>query len=340
MSWAIIHRIRVWRDSARRGLVSRLYDRKKENIQKVDNIRRIVFVRWDAKWGDSVVFSFVPRELHRDPEISVEAITTADMAPMFRDIFGVDKVYEARKRAGYGEIRRLARRIGQVDLLVFFSHQANHRAIYLLSQIQAKHIASLDDTIGLVDLKLGELTQGQHFAEKYVTLLNKCGVNEVDVSYIVPRDAQSEARVAEFLPGHRPFVCVNAYSKGSARSLNSATTERLIELLLVNLPLHDVCVLSAPGKQQEVERICHRVGAGRLFCLPDTCSIFDNIALISRADAMISGITSTVHIADGLGIPSFVLFPYDPIDRDDWHSRHPASINFLAEPVILSMSIV
>jgi ADP-heptose:LPS heptosyltransferase len=311
--------------------VSRLFDRPKGEVQQVEHLCRVLFVRWDAKWGDSVVFSFVPRELQRHG-ISVEVIATAEMATTFRDQFGVDAVHETKKRPGYGEIRRLAKRIGPVDLVVFFSHLANHRAVYLLSQLQAKHIAALDDSVGLVDLKLGATTRGKHFAEKYLTLLERCGVQGADTRYIVPREEHSEERVAAFLEGRRPFVCFNAYSKGSARSLSPETAKRLVELLLEQLPGHDVCVLSVPGKQQEVEALCLAAGEQRTFCLPDTQTIHDNIALIARADALVSGITATVHMADGLGVPSFVLFPYDPVDRDDWHSRHPLSVNFLAEP--------
>ncbi len=327
----LIHRIRAWRDDTRRSIVSRLFDEHRPEIKKLDGLRRVLFVRWDAKWGDSVVFSFVPRELQQY-DISVEVIATSEMAPVFRDQFGADAVHETKKRAGYGEIRRLAREIGQVDLVVFFSHLANHRAIFLLSQLQARHVAALDDRLGLVDLKLGEATRGQHFADKYVTLMSRCGFENVDTRYIVPRDVASEARVAAFLQERRPFVCFNAYSKGRARSLTLETSQRLVGLLLERLPGHDVCVLSAPGKQQEVEALCHDTEAQRLFYLPDTQTIYDNIALIAKADALVSGITATVHMADGLGVPSFVLFPYDPVDRDDWHSRHPLSINMLAEP--------
>ncbi|MCE8018931.1 hypothetical protein HOP51_02185 [Halomonas sp. MCCC 1A11036] len=322
--------VRSSRDRLRIALIRRLFDREKLAVERPSEVRKVLFIRWDAKWGDSVVFSFVPRELQRQG-ISVEVIATADMAPVFRDQFGVDTVHVTKKRAGYGEIRQLAKRIGQVDLVVFFSHLANHRALYLLSQLQARHVASLDDSVGLVDLKLGEATRGRHFAEKYLTLLERCGVQGADTQYLVPRNEQSEERVATFVRGRRPFICFNAFSKGRARTLTFETSRQLIPMLLERLPGHDVCVLSAPGKQQEVEALCQQ-WSERVFSLPDTQSVYDNIALIAHADALVSGITATVHIADGLGVPSFVLFPYDPADRDDWHSRHPLSVNMLAQP--------
>lgn len=326
--------IRASRDKVRNAISRRRHDCQRPPVQTPTSFKRVVFVRWDAKWGDSVVFSFVPKAFKAiDPSISVEVITTPEMAPLFCDIFKVDAVHETQRKPSKSMMRQLAERVGEVDLVVYFSHLVKHRDMFLLSQLKARHIASLDDSVGLVDLRLGVATRGQHFAEKYVTLLQRCGASHIDTRYIVPRDDESDARVAQLISARkRPFVCINAYSKGRARSLTRETTERLIQNLLMMLPTRDICVLSAPGKQEEVEAICATSKSGRVFCLPDTRRIHDNIALIARADALISGITATVHMADGLDVPSFVLFPYDPADRDDWHSRHPLSVNWLAQP--------
>ncbi|APX92959.1 hypothetical protein BWR19_08455 [Halomonas sp. 1513] len=294
-----------------------------------------MFVRWDAKWGDSVVFSFVPRELRKLGNVSVEVITTPEMAALFREDFGVDVVHEIRKRPSAKEITRLAEQIGPVDLVVFFSHLANHRAIYLLNQLKAKHIAGLDDSLGLIDLKLGTATRGWHFADKYVALLRRCGAECVDTSYLVPRDTALERRATALIAERsRPFICLNAYSKGRARSLTMANCARLAEAVLQRLPGHDVCMLSAPGKEGEVAAFCDAFEGDRVFALAATKTIYENIALIAASAGLVSGITATVHMADGLGVPSLVLFPYDPADRDDWHSRHAGSFNLMAKPSV------
>lgn len=328
-----INRVRATRDALRLSYSRWRYDGPRPAIERLEDIQRVVFVRWDAKWGDSVVFSFVPRELRRLSGVSVEVIATPEMAALFRDAFGVDEVHEIRKRPRASEIARLAERIGPVDLVVFFSHLANPRAVYLLNQLQARHIAGLDDSLGLIDLKLGDATRGQHFADKYVELLQRCGAEGVDTSYLVPRDAALERRAAALIAERqRPFICLNAYSKGRARSLSMASCRRLTEGVLQRLPGHDVCMLSAPGKQEEVAAFCEAFEGGRVFALAETETIYENIALIAASAGLVSGITATVHMADGLGVPSLVLFPYDPADRDDWHSRHPGSINLMARP--------
>lgn len=329
-----LNAVRERRDRCRNAVSRWRYDRERPPVQALDGLRRVVFVRWDAKWGDSVVFSFVCRAFREShPGIAVEVIATPEMAPLFRDHFGADEVHETVRKPSKAQMRELAERIGDVDLVVHFSHLIKHRDMYLLSRLRARHIAGLDDGVGLVDLKLGAQTRGLHFADKYVALLERCGAGRVDTRYVVPTEPDAERRVREWLAvRQRPFVAFNAYSKGRARSLTVDTSERVVRHLLEALPEHDVCVLSAPGKQEEVAALCAACDAGRVFHLPRTQSIYDNIALIARAEALVSGITATVHMADGLGVPSFVLFPYDPPDRDDWHSRDPRSVNFLAEP--------
>lgn len=328
----LINHLRAWRDDIRQRWSRRRYDEVKPVIDRVDAPGRVLFVRWDAKWGDSVVFSFVCRELKRAlPDISVEVVTTSDMAPLFRDVFGVDQVHETRRKPHQAEMRALAKRVGPVDLAVHFSRVVKSRDMYLLSVLQARHVAGMDDSVGRIDLKLGEATRGQHVADKYAVLLARCGADDVDTRYIVPRAEESEKRVDSMLARRqRPYVCLNAYSKGRARSLSMDTCARLVDMLLEEMPGHDICMLSAPGKWRKVDAFCQRFEGGRVFALRETHVIQDNIALIARADALVSGITATVHVADGLGVPSFVLFPHDPVDRNDWHSRHPASFNLLA----------
>ena len=54
-----------WRDAGRRTLGRWLFERPlvSESACKIQNCRRIVLIRWDAKLGDAIVSSFLFREL-------------------------------------------------------------------------------------------------------------------------------------------------------------------------------------------------------------------------------------------------------------------------------------
>lgn len=328
--------VRAKRDEWRQSYSRWRFDTTRPPVERLEGIERVVFVRWDAKWGDSVIFSFMCRELKKvNASLSVEVISTPEMAALFRDQFGVDAVYEIRKWPGNSEIRRLARQIGKPDLAVHFSTLIKSRDMYLLHCLRARHTASLDDSVGLVDVKLGAATQGLHMEDKYCELLTRLGASSPDKHYIVPFSIDHEREVEVFLKGRaRPYVAINPFSKGRAKTLKTATTLRLIDVLCERLPGHDVCLLTAPGWTREISAITAAWPEERCFLFPETSSIYHNVAILRHAAALVTGSTATVHIADGLGIPSLVLFVHSPDDLANWHSVAPGSINLMAKPSV------
>ncbi|PMR73041.1 glycosyltransferase family 9 protein [Billgrantia endophytica] len=303
-------------------------------MDDLNDLRRVVFLRWDAKWGDSIIFSSVLPALRKlDGDVLIEVITTPEMAPLFADYFGVDQVHIIRKRPSRQRIRRLAKSLGSVDLLVHFSEIMKPRDLYLAHCVGARHLASLDDSPGLVDVKLGNVTKGLHMEDRYHELLRRCGIHHTDKHYMVPREPVAEAAVASFLqPRKRPYIAINPFSKGRAKTFNVATTQALIERTLATLPDHDVCLLTMPGCEHEVAAISARWDTDRCFYYPQTRTIYDNVALLARAEGQVSASTSSVHIADGVGVPSFVLFSYGPSEMSAWHSVHPLSVNLMSQP--------
>ena len=328
-----LHRLRQKRDDWRIALSRWRYDRRRPEAAHVSGLKRIVFLRWDAKWGDSIIFSLAVPELRKLGNVSIEVITTPELAPLFADHFGVDRVHTIQKRPSGRQIDHLAASLGEVDLLVHFSELAKARDIRMLGLVKTRHVASLDDSVGLVDIKLGQATKGLHMEERYGELLKRCGIDSPEKRYTVPRDEKSDERVAAFLDGRaRPYIAINPFSKGGAKTFSVETTLALIERIERMVSDYDICLLTAPGYERAIEAIVDGWNGERCFLYPDTQSIYDNIALLAAASAQVTSSTSTVHIADGLGIPSFVLFPYAPNEMAVWHSRHPLSVNLLATP--------
>ncbi|WP_086508869.1 glycosyltransferase family 9 protein [Billgrantia desiderata] len=329
-----LHAFRAKRDDWRIALSRWRYDRCRPEVERVSDLKRVVFLRWDAKWGDSIIFSLVVPELRKlGTGISVEVIATPEMAPLFTEQLGVDRVHVIPKRPSGGKIRRLAASLGEVDLLVHFSELAKARDICLLGSVKARHVASLDDSVGLVDIKLGQATRGLHMEERYCELLKRCGIATPERHYTVPRDSGSERRVAAFLQERtRPYVAINPFSKGGAKTFSVETTLALIERVERMAAGHDICLLTVPGCERAIQAITAGWNAQRCFLYPHTQSIYDNVALLAAATAQLSSSTATVHIADGLGIPSFVLFPYSPGEMAAWHSVNPRSINLMGQP--------
>jgi ADP-heptose:LPS heptosyltransferase len=161
------------RDQFRRIIGRYLFDIKKEPTSQQNHLERIVMVRWDAKLGDSIVSSWLLREFKKQyPSASVEVITPATMADMFKRYFGADVIHTCPKRPSYRSLKALATKIGKTDLLIHFSKQLKMKDLYFINKLKCSHVAGLDDELNCINIKLGDKTRGDHFSDKFLELAN------------------------------------------------------------------------------------------------------------------------------------------------------------------------
>ena len=175
------------RDRIRRELGVLLFDSKVEElIGSVADLEHVVIIRWDAKWGDAIVSSLMYEPLRRAyPDIKITVVTSATLLGYFENYLDVDQVIEVSGRPTYEQLKSLAKQLGEVDLLIHLNKHLKMKDLYLLYKAQARWVAGLDDDIGRVNLKLGKVTQGQHFSEKLVYLLQCLGIEVENPKYQV-----------------------------------------------------------------------------------------------------------------------------------------------------------
>lgn len=283
-------------------------------------------VRWDAKIGDSIVSSFFFRELrqHR-PEIQIDVITAPHMASLYREHFGVDHVYCCKKRPSYGELKALAHEVGATDLVIHLGKQLKMKDIYFLRCLDADNVMGLDDELGLINLKLGKATTGQHFSEKFAFALSLLGVTLPDRQYILPEDGERRQLIQKEWP-EEPVVALNPYGSGSSRRLNFNSVSMLVELVVKYKPAWKVCLMSTPDTKMEVDKWCHELGAEGVFTVQASETIQDAIEIIRLSDAVISVDTAIVHIASGMKKPLLGIYNEDEENFTEWNPYSQSAV--------------
>ncbi|MFH7527806.1 MULTISPECIES: glycosyltransferase family 9 protein [Aeromonas] len=324
---ALINKLQLARDVLRRRLGRWLFD-KACSRPADDGKSKVVLLRWDAKLGDAIVSSWVAREIHKaQPGREVWVVTTPAMAPLFREHFGVDRVVEIPKRPGYGELKRLARSLGRVGYLVHLGKSLKMKDIYFLSQVDACHVAGMDDELACIDIKLGARTAGRHFADKFAELLACMGIASPDTRYIIPAKAEWESALAVWWPTDRPVIAFNPYGSGGARRLRPDRIASMLEIMLAGCS-QSICLLFPPGLEQEVAGL--KAGASapeRIRLSPEQPSLGGLFTQLRHSAALVSVDTATVHIAAGLGLP--ILGLYNPDlggggeNYAEWHPNTP-----------------
>lgn len=313
------------RDQLRRLIGCWLFDTHREPTSEMNNLKHVVIVRWDAKLGDSIVSSWFARELKKkDPSIQVDVIAPESLSSMYEEHFKADIIYPSKKRPGYADLNKLAKKIGQIDLLIHFGKKLKMKDIYFINKVKARFVAGLDDELHSINIKLGKTTEGQHFCEKFSILAKKCGVTDPNKTYILPYTDTHIKNITPTWPKNSPVIAINPYGSGNSRKLSPENIKRLVAYLTSGLEKHTkFCLLFSPETKDEVLEL--NKSLNNTFCCKQSKSIGDVIAQIALSDGIVSVDTATIHIASGLSKPILGLYNPDMVNFSEWGPNSPKS---------------
>lgn len=324
----VISRLQLARDDIRRWFGLRLFDRLKPVPSVGRPMNNILVVRWDAKWGDAIVSSFFIPELKKKySEAQVTVLAPANMVDYFSNYLGADRVLALPKRLKYGQLKRMAKELGHLDLTVHLSPRLKMKDLYFFHRLDTDCIAGMDDDVKAINIKLGKQSAGQHYSAIYKGLLVQLEIDLPNDQYLIPRDLDSQERIKYFLAGIvTPLVIINPYGSGHSRQLTPASIQQLIATINRLKPELTLCILLTPDKREEVAEICAQFE--NVICYKETESIYDSIEIVAQADWVISVDTAIVHIATGLKKSTLALYNPDPDNFSRWHPNNVQALSF------------
>ncbi len=323
---SVIDRLRLLRDLWRRRMAMWRWDRINDtNGSFVD---RVVFVRWDAKLGDTVVLSWVLRELKRQrPDLEIVVVTVAEYEDLFRRGYGIESIFLTGRRHGWQELRQIAKELSRSRYVVHLGEIWRPRDLFFVRQINPQHVVGLDDALKMIDIKLGQRTQGQHFSEKLVPWLEQLGVDTSDRSYWVPRNADAAAEVDKWWPdGDVVGFCPFGASK--KRQLSVRQIEFILDAIIEDRQ-RAVLVIAQLDKMHELRHALKNRPWFTQLIFHSTSDVTQLCEQTARCLAVISVDTAIVHIASGLKKPLLALYGDEgpqSANFKSWHPNNPRAI--------------
>lgn len=312
----VTDRLQRWRDQWRRRFARWFWDRP--NTAQGQFANRIVFIRWDAKLGDTIVLSWVFRELKRQrPDLEITVVCGKGFEDLFHRGYGITSVYLAAKRHGFAGLKEIAQKISRPRYVVHLSLMWRPRDIRFVRLLNPEHVVGLDDELRMVDVKLGALTRERHFSEKLIPWLESIGVDTRNRSYWIPRLPQAAATIDQWWPEGR-VVGFCPFGASKKKYLNDFWIERIVQGFLKEKL--NLVFLVVPAERQRIECLIDKNSWHRhVFLNQGQTTQYELFEQVLRCDAIFSVDTAIVHIAVGLNKPLLAIYNSFGEEFRNWH---------------------
>jgi len=296
-----------------------IWDRKEkakiiegDNFLEDNDIKSILFLRYDGKIGDMVVNSLMFREIKKVyPNIKIGVVARGAAIDIIKDNSNVDKIYEYYKDRK--KIKDLALKIKEekYDLLIDFSEMLRVNQMMLINLCGARFNIGLNrKEWKLFDLSIKsdkDFKWTEHITNRYLAYLVKLGLKKenIDISYdIYLKDEKKYKAFFNEIKESKKLI-LNPYGASKHKSFSVENLENIINYL----KNRDIAIILVyfGDKYKELEFLEKKY---KYVYMPQKIeSILDTAILIKKSDYVISPDTSIVHIASALNKKMITVYP-------------------------------
>ena len=296
-----------------------IWDRKEktkiiegDNFLENNNIKSILFLRYDGKIGDMVVNSLMFREIKKVyPNIKIGVVARGAAIDIIKDNPNVDKIYEYHKDRK--KIKDLALMIKEekYDLLIDFSEMLRVNQMMLINLCRARFNIGLDrKEWKLFDLSIEsgkDFKWTEHITNRYLAYLVRLGLKRenIDISYDIY--LKEEKKYKDFFNKIKESkkLILNPYGASKHKSFSVETLEKIINYLQdKNIA---IILVYFGDKYKELEFLEKKYS--NVYIPKNIASILDTTLLISASNYVVSPDTSIVHIASALNKKILTVYP-------------------------------
>ena len=283
-----------------------------DNFLKDNNIKSILFLRYDGKIGDMIVNSLMFREIKKVyPYIKIGVVARGAAIDIIRDNTNVDKIYEYYKDRK--KIKDLALKIKEekYDLLIDFSEMLRVNQMMLINLCGARINIGLDrKDWKLFDLSIEsgkDFKWTEHITNRYLAYLIKIGLKKESINISYDIYLKDEIKYEDFFNEIKESkkLILNPYGASKHKSFNVETLENIIDYLKDK----DIAIILTyfGDKYKELEFLEKKY---KYVYIPKKIeSILDTAILIKKSDYVISPDTSIVHIASAFNKKMITIYP-------------------------------
>lgn len=293
-----------------------IWDRKekKETIKGTkfiedNNIKSIIFLRYDGKIGDMVVNTLMFREIKKVyPDIKIGVVARGAAIDVIKENPYVDKIYDYEKTKK--KIKKLAEKIRNenYDLLIDFSEILRVNEMMLINLAKARfNIGIKKENWNLFDISLDIRDFQKHISKMYEKLLSFLGISDINLSYdLYPTNYV----LKQYNLQKEAYIIFNPFAASKHRSFSE---ENIIKILnLLEKKYKNILLIGEEKKLNLLEKVQKYEN----IIIYKTKEINELIEIIKNAKLIITPDTAIVHIASNYNKNSICFYRKEKYKKD------------------------
>ena len=338
---------RIFQDYMRKKRLAfgkKIWDKKAEkfsikegNFLKENNIKSILFLRYDGKIGDMVVNTLMFREIKKNyPNIKIGVVARGGAIQVLKNNPYVDEIYEYIKKKN--EIKKLARKIAleKYDLLIDFSEMLRVNQMMFINLCKVKFNMGLNrKDWEMFDISYDMPKGNFHISKLYEKVLNIIGIENVNLDYDLHFSNEEKEVVNKKLEkyqGKKVFV-LNPFAASKHRDINKENVKKIIDIILKEKD-RIIFIIGEKGRKNDILEIIKDYKENVVY--PELNSIMETAYLIKKSDFVITPDTSIVHITACFKKPMIAIYRWDSseenqVNKDLWSPNYKEAIQVLSK---------
>lgn len=277
-----------------------IWDRKEKekiiegnNFLEDNDIKSILFLRYDGKIGDMVINTIMFREIKRFyPNIKIGVVTRGGAKDIISNNKNVDNIYIYDKKRK--NIKKLAEKIAQekYDLLIDFSEMLRVNQMMFINLCCAKiNIGINKKNWNLFEVSLNKVDYHYHISKLYIDILKFLGIAPKSNKYdILP----TNYKIKEIGMLEKKYCVFNPYAASKHRSFNLENIIKISEIILKK-GYENLVLIGTLDHIDELNKIKEKFD--EKIIIPRTSGLLEVAEIIEKADLIITPDTSIVHLA-------------------------------------------
>lgn len=322
----------------------KIWDKKAEKFPikegkflEENNIKSILFLRYDGKIGDMVVNTLMFREIKKNyPEIKIGVVARGGASQILKNNTYVDNIYNYIKKKN--EIKKLAEKIAEekYDLLIDFSEMLRVNQMMFINKCQAKFNMGLNrENWEMFDISYDMPKGNFHISELYKKVLNILGIENVNIDYDLHFSAEEKEIVEKKLEKYKnkKIYVLNPFAASKHRDINKENIKKIADVILKK-ENRIVFIIGEKGRKNDILEIVKNYKENVVY--PELNNIMETAYLIKKSDFVVSPDTSIVHIAAAFKKPMAAIYRWDSseenqVNKDLWSPNYKEAVQVFSK---------